>query len=278
MVMRDFLREEVKKLSGRPSAALFEVEILAAHVLGISRSSLLTHAHDPISAENAQQISALVNRRAKGEPSAYLTGEKEFMGIPFFVGEGVLIPRPDTETLVEWVLSAYSDASPRVLDICTGSGCIAISIAHALPNATVTGYDISDTALAYAQKNNQRNGTQVVFVKRDILTESIDSEYDLIVSNPPYIPHEEIARLMPDVKDFEPHLALDGGEDGLDFYPILAKKAKEALAPAGCLAVEIGFDQGNAVSAIFREFFPQVEVLQDLAGCDRVVIGKKCSK
>ena len=275
MVIRDFIRKEAKKLSGSPSAALFEVEVLAAHTLGISRSALLVHGQDDLSPEQATKIAALVDRRAKGEPSAYLTGEKEFMGLLFKVGEGVLIPRPDTETLVEWALQSYQGQAPHVLDICTGSGAIAVSIARLLPGAKVTACDISDSALAYSKENAEQNGVSLTLLKKDILKEPLNGTFDLIVSNPPYIPKKMVDTLGSEVKDHEPRLALEGGEDGLLFYPVIAKKAYDALASGGRLAVEIGFLQGSAVSDIFKKHFKNVNVLRDLAGNDRVVIGEK---
>ena len=275
MVIREFLREEAKKLSGSPSAALFDVEVLAAHVLGISRSGLLIHAADEITDAQKNALSAFVTRRAAGEPVAYLIGEKEFMGLSFSVGEGVLIPRPDTETLVEWALSRYEGKAPRILDICTGSGCIAVSMAHFLPRASVTAYDLSPAALLFAEKNAQQNHVHLSLVQNDILTEPISGTFDLILSNPPYISSNAVDSLMPEVKDFEPRLALEGGEDGLLFYPVIAKKAYAALSPGGHLAVEIGFDQGEAVCEIMKPYFKEVSLRKDLGGNDRVVIGQK---
>ena len=275
MVIRDWIRNQAKKLSGSTSAALFETEVLAAHVLGLSRSALLVHANEELTEEAAARIAALVDRRAAGEPSAYLTGEKEFMGLSFLVGEGVLIPRPDTETLVEWAIAGYAGRSPRILDVCTGSGCIAVSLARFLPKAQVTACDISPAALSYAKKNAERNAVTVSLVETDVLRSFVSGTFDLIVSNPPYIPSSEVETLMPDVKDFEPRLALEGGEDGLLFYPVLAEKAYAALSRGGHLAVEIGSDQGAAVSAIFKKRFPKVTRLRDLAGHERVVIGEK---
>ncbi len=275
MVIREFLRSEAKKMGGSVSAALFEVEVLAGYALGMRRTELLLHCGDELSPEEAEKISALCTRRRKGEPSAYITGEKEFMGLTFSVGEGVLIPRPDTETLVEWVLEKFQGHKPEVLDICTGSGAIAVSVACLLSGSRVSGVDISEEALSYARRNAKRHGVEVAFSKSDILKEDILGCYDLILSNPPYVTDEEMKGLSPDVRDFEPHLALSGGKDGLLFYPVIVIIAHAALRSGGYLAVEIGYRQADAVQKLFADCFVDVKVREDLAGNPRIVVGKK---
>ena len=227
-------------------------------------------------AEEWERYCELAEKRLARVPLQHLTGEQEFMGLPFRVTPDVLIPRQDTEHLVEEALACCEGR--RVLDMCTGSGCIAISIARLGKPASVTGADISEAALAVAGDNAARLGADVAWVKSDMFA-GIDGEFDVIVSNPPYIPPEQIEGLEPEVKDHEPRLALYGGEDGLDYYRTLVTEGAKHLRPArngeegGILIVEIGFDQGVSVPALFREAgFTGVRVRKDYAGLDRVVI------
>jgi len=217
--------------------------------------------------------------RAMGKPIQYITGEQEFMGIDFHVTEGVLIPRPDTEVLVESVIEAFKNhkGEMKFLDLCTGTGAIGISILCLLKESRGVLVDISDIAYEVSQENAIRNevSSRCVILKGDLFEPLGELKFDLVVSNPPYIKSEEIDALMIGVKDFEPHLALDGGIDGLQFYRKIAKEARSYLKEKGILAFEIGFDQGNEVEEIMmKNGYSEIRIIKDLAGHDRCVIGE----
>lgn len=217
---------------------------------------------------------ALVNRRAKHYPLQYITGEQYFMGLRFEVNESVLIPRYDTEVLVENVVKHIGSDEVMVLDVCTGSGCIAISIDKLCKNAVVTALDISSAALEVAKKNDCDNNSDVKFVKSDLF-DRINNKYDYIVSNPPYIPTNDIYSLMDEVKGYEPVLALDGSSDGLEFYRRITADAVDRLNDSGYIFYEIGCEQAADVVDILKDKgFTDIEVIKDLAGLDRVVKGK----
>ena len=231
------------------------------------------HPGREVEPEHERHYRELLGERSRHVPLQHLTGVQDFMGFSFYVNEDVLIPRQDTETLVEEVLKAVTPGM-EVLDLCTGSGCIAVSLAKFVPGAKVQGVDISPEALKVSEENARRNGVKVHFFLSDMFGQ-VEGKFDVIVSNPPYIPTGEIQGLMPEVKDFEPHLALDGKEDGLWFYWILAGEGKKYLKPKGTLMVEIGCDQGKDVSRIFKDNgYCDIKVIKDLAGLDRVVTGK----
>ncbi len=223
----------------------------------------------------AEEYRAMIRRRAERIPLQQITGSREFMGLEFYVNEHVLIPRQDTETLVERVLRDYKGKNPEILDMCSGSGCIAVSLALLGGFDRVTGADISPEALKVAEKNAEH----LMGVKKITLVESDlfgsfpkDRKFDVIVSNPPYIPTKVIEELQPEVRDHEPMLALDGKEDGLYFYRRLALESGNLLKPGGAVYFEIGYDQGEAVSGLLREAgFKDIQVIQDAAGLDRVV-------
>ncbi len=265
MVIRALLSESgLSRLDG---------EVLLAHVLGIPREKLLFMYTDSVSPEAEAAFRVLAEKRLLGMPVAYLVGEKEFYSLSFFVTPDVLIPRPDTELLVQWAIPHAQ--GKRVLDLCCGTGCIGISVAvHSKPQS-LTLWDISRPALEVAAKNAARHGTAATFIEGDILKARIHGTYDLILSNPPYIETGVVPTLETDVKAFEPHLALDGGGDGLRFYPVLIEKAFSALSVGGWLGLEIGYTQGEAVSCMMAQYFCEVQVLSDLAGNPRVVVGKK---
>ena len=267
---------ESLQAAGVPEAAL-QAQQLLWYVCGMTPADSLMRREDTMPAEEWERYCELEEKRLARVPLQHLTGEQEFMGLPFRVTPDVLIPRQDTEHLVEEALACCEGR--RVLDMCTGSGCIAISIARLGKPASVTGADISEAALAVAGDNAARLGADVAWVKSDMFA-GIDGEFDVIVSNPPYIPPEQIEGLEPEVKDHEPRLALYGGEDGLDYYRTLVTEGAKHLRPArngeegGILIVEIGFDQGVSVPALFREAgFTGVRVRKDYAGLDRVVVG-----
>ena len=240
----------------------------------IDRNFYYLHEEDELTAEQQSEYESTVHKRAEHVPLQYIIGEQEFMGLKFKVNSNVLIPRQDTETLVEEALRVV-EPGMRVLDLCTGSGCIIISLAKNVADISCTGSDISKQALLVAKENAKANEVEVEWERSDLF-ENIFGTFDLIVSNPPYIPTGEIPGLMPEVRDFEPVDALDGKEDGLYFYRIITEKSPEYLTSDGYLYFEIGYDQGEAVSAMMRQCgYTQVEVIKDLAGNDRVVKGRK---
>ncbi len=249
-------------------------------VTGMSKTEFLLHREEPLESGQAGQIQEylrLIEERAKRIPLSYLTGWRNFCGLEFAVNAAVLIPRQDTECLVEAVLPYTKEA--RILDLCTGSGCIAISLAILGEPASVTGTDISEAALEVAKSNGERllkeKQQKLHWIQSDLFRQ-IEGKFDLIVSNPPYIASRVIETLEPEVKDFEPRLALDGEEDGLAFYKRILAEASFYLNEGGRLAFEIGYDQGHAVSGWMRQQgFDGVEVIKDLAGLDRIVIGQK---
>ena len=248
-----------------------DADLLVMRALGLTRIQLVTHDTDEVSETQAAELEKLLEKRLSNMPMQYILGSCEFMGLEFKVDENVLIPRPDTEVLVEEVLK-YKPHS--ALDIGTGSGAIAVSLAH-YGVKSVTACDISDKALERAKENAGLNNADVIFVKSDLF-ENISGKFDAIVSNPPYIRKDVIPTLTPQVRDYEPLLALDGGIDGLDFYRRIIKTAHGFLNHGGLLAFEIGYDQGEAVSALMRENgYEDVEVIKDLAGLDRAVTGKE---
>ena len=267
---------EALQEAGVPEAFL-QAQQLLWYVCGMTPADWLMRREDSIPAREWEAFSAVIEKRVTRIPLQYLTGEQEFMGLPFRVSPAVLIPRQDTEHLVEEALACCE--GKRVLDMCTGSGCIAISIAKLGKPASVTGADISPEALAVAKDNAKRLEAEVTWVQSDMFA-GIAGEYDVIVSNPPYIPPEQIVGLEPEVKDYEPRIALYGGEDGLEYYRVLVTEGAKRLRPAGngekggILMVEIGYDQGVSVPALFREAgFADVRVKKDYAGLDRVVVG-----
>ncbi len=248
--------------------------LLLAMICGIDRNFYYLHMQEEIQGEQKEAYENVLKRRASHIPLQHITGEQEFMGLSFLVNEDVLIPRQDTEILVEEALKRTKPGM-RILDLCTGSGCIIISILKNRPDLYGTASDISAAALRVAEKNAKRNQAVPVFVQGDLF-EPIKGTFDIIVSNPPYIPTAEIETLMPEVKEHEPRLALDGKEDGLVFYKRMIEEGYSYLNPGGYLMFEIGYDQGEEVSARMEQAgYQGVKVIKDLAGLDRVVIGGK---
>lgn len=282
MVIRELLKDIEKRLteSGIDNAK-FESGLIVRSVFGFDALGLVMNAKSEADAQKAGTALSYAERRAANEPLQYILGTQEFMSLEFEVNPSVLIPRADTETLVEHALSVCEKANGalRILDIGAGSGCIGISIAHYAPNARVTELDISADALMTAQRNAILNGTQsrMSFERRDILSELPDTDgglYDIVVSNPPYIETAVIDTLDENVRAFEPHTALDGGADGLMFYRRIVEIAPLILKRGGAMIFEIGYDQGESVSALMRGAdFIDVRVIKDLCGCDRVVTG-----
>ena len=246
--------------------------LLLEYVCGISHSTYFVHSEDEMPKEQQEQYEALVRKRGEHIPLQQLTGEQDFMGLTFAVNEHVLIPRQDTETLVEEALKVVKPGM-KVLDMCTGSGCIIVSIVHNVPEVEGTATDISKQALLVAKENAKLNQVSVTFERSDLF-DNVTGTYDVIVSNPPYIRTGEVVKLMPEVQEFEPMEALDGKEDGLYFYRKIIKECKAYLKPGGHILFEIGYDQGEAVSGLLKEAgFKNVTVIKDLAHNDRVVTG-----
>lgn len=246
--------------------------ILLEHVTGMERAIFWADGNREMKAEEAEMFCEIVEKRLERIPVQHLTGHQEFMGIDFLVSPAVLVPRQDTEILVEQAEKALKPGM-KVLDMCTGSGCIAVSLAVRNAGVCVCASDISEGALAIAKENAKRQDAEVMFVHSNMF-DNIEGIYDMIVSNPPYIPTAEIEKLEAEVKRHDPFTALDGREDGLYFYRILAKKSPVYLRPGGYIFMEIGYDQGSAVKELLEEEgFAEVRVQKDLAGLDRVVSG-----
>ena len=258
--------------AGVPDAAL-DAWYLLQMVCKIERSYYYVHGEEDITQDAQKEYEIAVQKRAEHIPLQYIIGEQEFMGLRFKVNSNVLIPRQDTETLVEQVLKIVKPGM-KVLDLCTGSGCVLISVLKNAPELTGMGSDISKTALLVAKENAKLHEVDAEWVRSDLF-DNITETFDVIMANPPYIPTGEILSLMPEVRDFEPENALDGGADGLDFYRKIAGQVKDYLNPGGYVYMEIGYDQGEAVSELMRNAgFTEVEVIKDLARTDRVVKGK----
>ena len=259
-------------------AGRLEAELLLGRVLRLDRIGLILQSERPLSAEELGSFRELFKRRRTGEPVAYLLGEREFFGISLRVDARVLVPRPDSERLVEVALERTRARSMHgsALDLCTGSGCIAIAFARQRPTWSVTASDISPDALAVATDNAHRTGAirNLRLVQGSLFAAVPNQRFDLITANPPYIPAGDIPGLPVDVREFEPRLALDGGADGLDLVREITAQASQFLAPGGLVALEIGADQGAATVSIFESAgFREVQLAQDLGGRDRVVSG-----
>ena len=239
---------------------------------GVSRSHYLAYPDEIISHDQEEQYRASLVKRERRIPLQQITGEQEFMGLSFYVNEHVLIPRQDTEILVEETAKFLRDGM-QFLDLCTGSGCILLSLLHLKPGVEGAGVDLSPEALKVAEKNRERLGAKAALIQSDLF-DKIESAFDVIVSNPPYIKRAEIETLMDEVRLHEPYMALDGHEDGLYFYRKIAEEAPKYLRAGGGLFLEIGCDQGACVAELLRQQgFADVKVVKDLAGLDRVVEG-----
>lgn len=267
--------------------ARLDAWLLLEYTADISRAWYYAHPESEVNEEIVSEYLSLCQKRAEHIPLQHLTHQACFMGYDFYVDERVLVPRQDTEVLAEEALHQLRNMrNPRILDMCTGSGCLLLSLLMELPDATGTGVDISEAALAVAERNrkNLELEKRAVLVQSDTFSGdyfqknsgNISLEYDMLISNPPYIPTEDIGKLMEEVRFHDPVLALDGREDGLYFYRRITEQAGKYLKPGGWLMYEIGCEQGTDVSAIMQgEGFTEVTVKKDLAGLDRVVIGKK---
>lgn len=251
-----------------------DARLLLEYVCKTDPSAVILDPHRELTESEESEYEELLKKRASHIPLQHLTGIQGFMGLDFCVNKDVLIPRQDTESLVEEVMKEMHDGM-RILDMCTGSGCILLSLLHYSNDCIGVGADISPAALSVAKKNADRLGIEADFIESDLF-ENVDGVFDIIVSNPPYIRTCEIEELMPEVKDHDPFIALNGKEDGVTFYRRIIKDAPHHLVMGGLLAFEIGNDQGKAVSDIMNDAgFTGVCVLKDLCGNDRVVLGRK---
>ena len=269
-----FEKIEKRFLEAGVDSPAFEVSVLMEDLLGLPRMPEVSSAEKMLSEEQEKLIFDAAKKRESGYPLQYIIGNWEFFGRKFFVGEGVLIPRPETELLCEFVLKHYSrSVPPKVVDLCSGSGCIAITIAKELPGAEVTAVELYEKAFEHLEKNNALYGNCVSTIKGDALVPF--GKFDCIVSNPPYITGEEMKELQTEVT-FEPETALFGGEDGLYFYREIAKNWFEHLNEGGVIAFEIGDTQGEAVLSILTENgYKNAAVMKDYEGRDRVVTAVK---
>ena len=250
--------------------------ILLEMVCKIDRTYYFMHQDDDLTEEQKQEYGSLLAKRAERVPLQYITGNQEFMGLHFNVKSNVLIPRQDTELLVEHAIELL-DENWKILDLCTGSGCIAVSVAHfgKEKNVQVTAIDVSKSALLVAKENAIQNQVQVEWLRSDLF-DRVSGKYHMILSNPPYIPTKVLEGLQPEVRDFEPHLALDGQDDGYYFYREIAKEAGTYLLDGGYLLLEIGHDQAVVVSGLLKESgFIDIEVKKDLTGFDRLIQCRK---
>ncbi len=247
-----------------------DAEVLLAHVLRCDQVALLTHPERLLSPAESDQLESFLNRRLACEPMQYITGSQEFFGLLFEVTAAVLIPRPETEHLVEAALEHIGGETVRIVDVGTGSGAIAVSLAHARPQARVTAVDLSPAALEVARRNAQRHGVldRVTLLQSNLLAAVDGADFDVVVSNPPYIAEGEV--LEPQVSNYEPHPALYAGPTGLEVYERLIPEARKVLKPGGWLLLEIGFGQQPAVEALLRGW-RSVSVVHDLQGIPRVL-------
>lgn len=277
-VTRKEIREETARRLREAGIEEYEYEtwMLLEWKLGVDRAEYFMDPDAEVPQEQWNDLDAALRKRERRIPLQYLMGSCEFMGYSFAVDERVLIPRQDTECLVELAVEQMrrSPEPCRVLDLCTGSGCIGVSVKLLCPQAQVVLSDVSEGALAVAGENARRLGAPVELVQGDLF-ENVQGTFDYILSNPPYIPSKVIDGLMPEVRDHEPRLALDGTEDGLHFYRRIVREATKRLRPGGRLLFEIGQEQGEALLSLLQEAgYEETAIRQDLAGLDRIAVGR----
>ncbi|MGA9071210.1 MAG: peptide chain release factor N(5)-glutamine methyltransferase [Terracidiphilus sp.] len=315
MILKEWLKKAEAQLAAglHPERARRDAELLLCHVLGCDRAWLLTHLNHGIEAEQGERFGALLARRTTGEPIQYILGETEFYGLPFRVTPDVLIPRPETEHLVEKVLELAAQVqgagakahdghstfaarlkscpvtepphsfvfeAPRIVDVGTGSGCIAIALAHHLPDAKITAIDLSSMALIRASENAALNhlSPRIRLLEGDLLAPVAGERFEIIVSNPPYVPTIDRAQLSVEVREYEPAQALFAGEDGLEVYRRLIPVAFDALVPGGYLLLEIGYGQSPAITQLLTNSgFQQIEFVPDLQDIPRVACARRLS-
>lgn len=277
MTVGELVTKGIKELE---SADVPEAQINAMYLLEytmhISQMDYLLDRHRIVTNKEEEDYLSAIATRKNRIPLQHITGEQEFMGYTFLVNEHVLIPRQDTEILVEE--AAKLAKGRRILDMCTGSGCIILSMEQLCKPKYAMGVDISAEALSVAKENGKRMDSKVHWLQSNLF-DKVTKKFDVIVSNPPYIERQEIPKLMEEVRCYEPNLALDGGEDGLEFYRRIITESKEHMESEGYLCFEIGYNQGKAVSLLMKEAgFGKCQVIKDLAGLDRVVIGQLLNK
>jgi release factor glutamine methyltransferase len=281
MTLREWLDWGEAQLGAgpHPERARRDAETLLLHLVGKNRAWLIASVNDDFAGCTAIRYASLLERRRKGEPIQYIAGETEFYGLPFRVTPDVLIPRPETEHLIEKVLElATSFQQPRIVDIGTGSGAIAVALAHHLPQAQITATDISEPALAVARENAERNGVagRLRFLQGDLLVPVADRQFDIVVSNPPYVSSADRESLSLEVRGHEPAQALFAGDEGLTIYRRLIPAAFAALAPGGFIALEIGYGQASAVQALLGDSgFTDTKLTPDLQGIPRVATSSR---
>ena len=282
MTIRDIIIKYSQELENISDTPRLDVEILLEKALGnVDSLYIRLNLNKELTQEQEDLFNIFIQDRLKGRPVAYIVGNREFMGLDFYVQEGVLIPRPDTEPLVEELIElCRGKENLNILDIGTGSGAITISLAKYLNTSKVKSFDISDIALEVGKKNAISNEVddRVEFIKSDLFSsiENKSIQFDVIVSNPPYIPKKDIETLHTQVKDYEPYIALEGGEDGLDFYRSITEQSRMYLKENGILAYEVGHDQAQDVAEIMKSNgYTKIYTKKDLQGIDRVVIGYK---
>ena len=286
MTWQALMKEELERLrqADIPEADS-DIRLFAMDVAGCTYSTLILRMGEDATEEQAQKLHAYVTERMTHKPCQYILGTQEFMGMEFATAPEVLIPRPETELLVEQACERLKkliekkrkqtgDRELRVLDMCCGSGCIGISVAKLVPAVAVDLADISDAAITLTKKNRERLQADCTVIQTDLFAQ-IEEKYDMIISNPPYIRTDEIPKLMAEVRDFEPHLALDGKEDGLYFYDKIIREAREYLYEDGYILFEIGQDQLDAVRGFLVENgYVDIEGMKDYAGLDRIVTAR----
>lgn len=281
MTLKEWVAKgEAQLLQGpHPERARRDAETLLLHVIRRERAALLARWSEVLDAEEAALYVELIQRRFAGEPIQYIFGETEFYGLPFQVTREVLIPRPETEHLVEKVLElAGRFTEPRIADVGAGSGVIAVTLAAKLPHAHLTAIDLSAPALTVARQNAELNrvAAHIRFLRGDLLSPVARERFEIVVSNPPYVPRADLATLSVEVRDYEPALALFAGDDGLEVYRRLIPAAFEVLTPGGFLALEIGYGQSPAIAALLSGAgFVQIEFLPDLQGILRVACASR---
>ena len=275
MTLRDAIAVGIARLDGEDAGR--DAQFLLLHTLSLPRNVLFMEPGRELRASELARYEVVLARRAAGEPMQYITGQQEFYGLMLEVSPAVLIPRPETELLVEAVLERLAaDRAVEIVDVGTGSGAIAIALAHKLPRARVTAVDLSEAALAVAKRNAAANDVieQVRFLASDLLEAVAGEAFDVVAANPPYVPEGDRESLDRQVRDHEPNLALFAGVDGLDVYKRLILQAWIALRPGGLIAMEIGYGQRDAVMALLSDW-DGIEVLDDLQGIARVVLGRR---
>ncbi|MBQ1793461.1 MAG: peptide chain release factor N(5)-glutamine methyltransferase [Peptostreptococcaceae bacterium] len=282
MTIREIFNTYMEELSHISDTPKLDIEILLSKALGdVDRLYIHLNLHKELTKEQLDSFNKMIQDRLKGRPIAYIVNNREFMGLDFYVEEGVLIPRPDTEPLVEEVIELVKGKENlKIVDIGTGSGAITVSLAKYIKDCQVYSLDISDKALSIGLKNAISNEVEdkINFIKSNIFSGIEDKglELDVIVSNPPYIRRADIETLHTQVKDYEPYIALEGGEDGLDFYRDITRESVKYLKDKGILAFEVGHDQAEDVSEILKHNgYTNIYTKKDLQGIDRVVIGFK---